>query len=52
MLIVIIYASNNPLRLQIKCVVEVRDYEHSLQLKEALINHYGNVIWGTEAVHS
>jgi len=36
----------------IKCVVEVRDYEHSLQLKEALLNHYGNVIWGTEAVHS
>eukprot|EP00112_Aurelia_sp_Birch-Aquarium-sp1_P004625 Seg1524.7 transcript_id=Seg1524.7/GoldUCD/mRNA.D3Y31 product="L-threonine ammonia-lyase" protein_id=Seg1524.7/GoldUCD/D3Y31 len=37
--------------VEIKCVVEVRDYEHGLQLEEALISHYGKVIWGSEAVY-
>lgn len=37
--------------VQIKCVVETRDYEHGLQLKEALLSHYGDVIWGSESVH-
>ena len=36
---------------QIKCVVEVRDYDHGVQLEEALISHYGKVIWGSEAVY-
>ncbi|XP_065065823.1 L-threonine ammonia-lyase-like [Rhopilema esculentum] len=38
--------------VHIKCVVEVRDFEHSIQLKEALVSHYGTVIWGTEAVYA
>ncbi len=38
--------------MQIKCVVEVRDLEHGLQLKEAVLSHYGDVIWGSETVHA
>eukprot|EP00794_Sanderia_malayensis_P009006 gene9006-9968_t len=34
----------------IKCVVEVRDYDHGVQLKEAVFAQYNDVIWGSEAV--
>jgi len=36
--------------VQVKCIVEVKDYEHGIQLREALEQNYQEVKWGSEAV--